>query len=78
MTIKRFDIELNPDEYCIRMETVDDTEGAYTDADTAQELYDAAVELLKWLDADKDVITKDWWVSERNRLATAIIKIRGE
>ena len=75
MTIKRFDIITDIDRLYIHTESI---HGAYTDADAAQELYDASVELLNRLEADKDIITKDWWASERNKLATAIIKIRGE
>ena len=76
MTIKRFFVV--PEDSCVTSEDVYDKDGDCVDADAAQELYDAAVELLNRLEADKDVITKDWWVSERNKLATAIIKIRGE
>ena len=76
MTIKRFFVV--PEDSYVTLEDVYDKDGDCVDADAAQELYDAAVELLNRLEADKDVITKDWWVSERNKLATAIIKIRGE
>ena len=76
MAIKRFDIQARG--FGVMLERVPDPYGDCVDADVAQELYDAAVELLNRLEADKDVITKDWWVSERNKLATAIIKIRGE
>ena len=64
--------------YSIATRYFDETYGLVNKHDYAQELYDAAVGLLNRLEADKDVITKDWWASERNKLATAIIKIRGE
>jgi len=76
MTIKRFFII--PDDSCVTLEDVYDKDGDCVDADMAQQLYDAAVELLNRLEADKDVVGKGWWVSERNKLATVIIKIRGE
>lgn len=76
MTIKRFFVV--PEDSYVTLEDVYNEYGDCVDADMAQELYDTAVELLNRLEADKDVITKDWWVSERNKLATAIIKIRGE
>ena len=76
MTIKRFFVV--PEDSYVTLEDVYNEYGDYVDADVAQELYDASVELLNRLEADKDIITKDWWVSERNKLATAIIKIRSE
>ena len=48
------------------------------DREAIVELYNASVELLNRLEADKDVIAKDLWVSERNKLATAVIKVRGK
>ena len=76
MAIKRFFII--PDDSCVTLEDIYDKEGDCVDADMAQDLYDAAVELLNQLEADRDIVAKGWWVSERNKLATAIIKIRGE
>jgi hypothetical protein len=40
------------------------------------DLLKAATNLLNRLEADKDVIEKGWWKSERDNLAECIIKER--